>query len=301
VGDVIALGAYAADRRALPWMRCLVGVSIVVAASRLPAKNHLTFESGRSRTVGSMSNTYQIADAARRSGFAASTLRYYEEIGLLRPAGRTAGGYRAYDDADLDRLAFIGRAKQLGCTLDEIAELLVAWEGQRCEPVQNRLRQLVDSKLDDAERRSAELTAFTAQLQQAAATLGIHTPSGACDADCGCLAPAAAPVMVTLGRAATSEVPIACTLSAADTEQRLAEWKDVLSHVRARRIISSGLRLEFDATAPVGAIATLAAAEQECCAFFDFTLRVDRDGIALEVGAPADAAPMLHDVFGGMG
>ena len=247
-----------------------------------------------------MSSTYQIADAARRSGFAASTLRYYEEIGLLRPAGRTSGGYRAYDDVDLDRLAFIRRAKQLGCTLDEIAELLVAWEGQRCEPVQNRLRQLVNCKLDDAERRSAELAAFTAQLQQASATLGIHTPTGACDADCGCMAPAGAPVIVTLGRTPKPDVPIACSLSAADTEQRLAEWRDVLGHVRERRIISSGFRLEFDAGAPVGAIATLAAAEQECCAFFDFTLRVSRDGIALEVGAPAEASSMLHDVFGGV-
>jgi MerR family copper efflux transcriptional regulator len=153
-----------------------------------------------------MSSTYQIADTARRSGFSASTLRYYEEIGLLRPAGRTPGGYRAYDDADLQRLSFISRAKQLGCTLDEIAELLVAWEGQRCEPVQSRLHQLVIRKLDDAERRRAELAAFVAQLQQAAATLGLHTPSGACDAGCGCLAPPNAPVMVTLGRVPASDV-----------------------------------------------------------------------------------------------
>lgn len=246
-----------------------------------------------------MSSTYKIADAARRSGFAASTLRYYEDIGLLRPAGRTAGGYRAYDDADLNRLAFIGRAKQLGCTLDEIAELLVAWEGQRCEPVQSRLRELVNRKLDDAERRSAELAAFTAQLHQAASTLGIHTPAGACDADCGCMAPSGAPAMVTLGRAAKPEVPVACTLAAADTEQRLADWHEVLSHVRQRRITASGLRLEFDVGAPVGAIATLAAAEQECCAFFVFALRVDRDGVVLEVGAPPEAVSMLHGMFGG--
>ena len=246
-----------------------------------------------------MSSTYQIADAARRSGFAASTLRYYEQIGLVRPAGRTLSGYRAYDDADLDRLAFISRAKQLGCTLNEIAELLVAWEGQRCEPVQNRLRQLVNSKLDDAARRSAELAAFTAQLHHAASTLGMHTPSGACDADCGCMTAINAPVAVTFGRTLKPEVPIACTLAAADTKQRLADWQEVLSHVRERRTTSSGLRLEFDASAPVGAIATLAAAEQQCCTFFDFTLHVDRYGITLEVGAPPEAASILRDVFGG--
>ena len=166
--------------------------------------------------------------------------------------------------------------------------------------MQSRLSQLVNSKLDDAERRRAELAAFTAQLQQAASTLGIHTPSGACDADCGCMAPTGSPVMVTLGQAPKSEVPPACTLGAADMKPRVADWQEVLSHVRTRRAISSGLRLEFDVGAPVGAIAMLAAAEHECCAFFDFTLRFDRDGIALEVGAPAEAAAMLHDVFGGV-
>lgn len=149
-----------------------------------------------------MSTTYQIADAAQRSGFSASTLRYYEEIGLARPAGRTAGGYRTYDDTDLERLAFISRAKQLGCTLDEIAELLVAWDGRRCDPVQARLRELVRIKLADAAVRSAELAAFTAQLQHAAATLAGPTSAGACNTDCGCLPASTAPVLVTLGRTA---------------------------------------------------------------------------------------------------
>lgn len=66
-----------------------------------------------------MSVTYQIAEVARRSGFSPSTLRYYEDIGLLPPAARTEGGYRAYDDGSLARLAFIARAKQLGCTLEQ--------------------------------------------------------------------------------------------------------------------------------------------------------------------------------------
>ena len=60
---------------------------------------------------------------AHRSGFSAATLRYYEEIGLLPEASRTPAGYRLYDDRTLDRLAFISRAKQLGCSLDEITDL----------------------------------------------------------------------------------------------------------------------------------------------------------------------------------
>lgn len=64
-----------------------------------------------------MTSTYQIKDVADRTGFSAATLRYYEQIGLLAPVGRTGAGYRCYNDETLDHLAFIGRAKNLGCTL----------------------------------------------------------------------------------------------------------------------------------------------------------------------------------------
>ena len=133
----------------------------------------------------------------------------------------------------------------------------------------------------DAARRSAEPAAFTAQLHQVASTLVIHNPSGACDAHCGCMAATASPVAVTLGRTPRTEAPISCTLGAADIKKRCADWQDVLSHLRARHTVSSGLGLGFDASAPAGAIAPLAATEQERCTLFDFTLRVDRDGIAL--------------------
>ena len=76
-----------------------------------------------------MPATYKIAEVARRSGFNTSTLRYYEALGLVPPAGRTSAGYRLYDDSSLARLAFVSRAKQLGCTLEEITELATAWDG----------------------------------------------------------------------------------------------------------------------------------------------------------------------------
>jgi hypothetical protein len=88
-------------------------------------------------------------------------------------------------------------------------------------------------------------------------------------------------------------------LGAADTEQRRTDWDDVLRHVRERHATPSGVRLEFHDTAPVDAIAALAVAEQECCAFFAFTLTIDRRGVALEVNAPATASVILQDVFGG--
>ena len=81
------------------------------------------------------STTYKINEVAKRSGFTPATLRYYEEVGLVPLPTRTEAGYRMYDDRALERLAFIARAKQLGCTLEETADLVVAWEGGQCGPI----------------------------------------------------------------------------------------------------------------------------------------------------------------------
>lgn len=116
-------------------------------------------------------STYTIGEAAQRSGFSASALRYYEGIGLVDPATRTDAGYRVYDDRALNRLAFISRAKRLGCSLEEITDLVGVWDGERCGPVQRRFHDLVTAKLADAERQIAELAALTGQLRHAAALL----------------------------------------------------------------------------------------------------------------------------------
>jgi MerR family copper efflux transcriptional regulator len=130
---------------------------------------------------------YQIKDIASRSGFSAATLRYYEDIGLLPESTRTPAGYRLYDDRTIERLAFIARAKQVGCTLDEIADLSLAWDGGQCGPVQDRLRSLVAAKLAGAQQQIVELMTLTAELQRAAATLELHRPDGPCDDQCGCV------------------------------------------------------------------------------------------------------------------
>jgi MerR family transcriptional regulator, copper efflux regulator len=134
-----------------------------------------------------MTTRWKIKEIADASGFTAATLRYYEQIGLLPEASRSSAGYRLYDPRTLDRLAFIARAKQLGCSLDEITGLTTAWDGGQCGPVQDQLRQLVAGKIEAAQRQIAELATFIADLQQAATALDRHRPDGACDADCGCL------------------------------------------------------------------------------------------------------------------
>ena len=246
--------------------------------------------------------TYTIGQVAERTGFSSSALRFYERHELLAPVARTDAGYRLYDDSSLARLGFIDRAKQLGCTLEEIADLAALWEADDCGPVQARLHELVTAKITDAQRRTAELTRFTAQLETAAAHLGGDPTDGPCCTGCACLtdpedAPEVGSISVELGR--RSDPAVACTLPAADMAGRLDDWLGVLSHVTEReQLADGGLRLSLDSTVPLDELARLAAAEQGCCAFFGFAITVDGRGVALEVRAPEDAADIVTAVFG---
>lgn len=130
--------------------------------------------------------TYTIGEVADATGFSTSALRYYEGIGLVAPAARTAAGYRVYDDGTLTRLAFIARAKHLGCTLDEITDLVAVWDGA-CEPVQKRFHDLVTTKLAETQRQIAELIALQGQLRDAATQLAGPTPEGPCGGECACI------------------------------------------------------------------------------------------------------------------
>jgi MerR family transcriptional regulator, copper efflux regulator len=242
----------------------------------------------------------RIAEVSRRSGFTPATLRYYEEIGVLPPPARTDGGYREYDEGTLERLAFVARAKQLGCTLEEITDLSVAWEGGRCGPVQDRLRTLVSAKLADAESRLVELVTLTSELQRAAAALERHRPDGPCDDRCGCTTTGEPTdtAIALLPPSAAGGSAIACTLSAESMPGRLEEWHRLLAFVTARSAIDGGVRLELDARAPLDDVIRLTTAEHDCCRFFSFTLTVDGRGLGLEVRAPEDALPVVQAMFG---
>ena len=246
----------------------------------------------------------QVADA---SGFTTATLRLYEEIGLLPEASRTPAGYRMYDQRTLDRLAFIARAKKLGCSLDEITGLTTAWDGGQCGPIQDELRRLVAAKIIAAQQQLVELMTFTSELQHAATALERHRPDGACDTDCGCVSepvdtesvPATIhAVSLTAKPTVAGEPPIACTLSAGSMKGRIVDWQSLIAHVARREPIDDGVRSVFAPSVPTTDLMRLVVAEQDCCQFFRFAITVDTRGVALEVRAPEGALPIVESMFG---
>lgn len=103
-----------------------------------------------------------IGDASTRSGVSAKMIRYYEQIGLIPPAARTASGYRDYADPDIHMLRFIARARDLGFSISEITELLDLWR--------NKDRHSADVKAL-AQARVRDLRHKIAHLQDMADTL----------------------------------------------------------------------------------------------------------------------------------
>jgi DNA-binding transcriptional MerR regulator len=105
--------------------------------------------------------TLTIGKAARQAGMGIDTVRYYERAGLLPAAPRTPAGYRLYTGQDVERLHFIRRAKRLGFSLEEIAELLRlnAGQGGRAQ-----VRQLAQRRLDDLDQKLRELGAIRSAL-----------------------------------------------------------------------------------------------------------------------------------------
>jgi DNA-binding transcriptional MerR regulator len=88
----------------------------------------------------------KIGELSRRTGIAASALRYYEEVGLITPVAR-AGGSRVYTDDILDRLAVISAAKDAGFTIAEIRQLINEFKGSKWRKLaQRKLGEIVQSQ-----------------------------------------------------------------------------------------------------------------------------------------------------------
>ena len=100
-------------------------------------------------------STFTIGEVARRARVGIDTVRYYERSRLLPPPPRRASGYREYEAADVRRLNFIRRAKDVGFTLEEIRELL-ALSGDRERGVRG-IKTRAETRLAGIEARIREL------------------------------------------------------------------------------------------------------------------------------------------------
>ena len=115
----------------------------------------------------------RIGILAGRTGTTVPTIRYYEAIGLLRPAARQSGGQRTYDDQDVRRLAFIRRCREFDFSIEEVRSLLSLLQDRGSPCV--KARDLATARLHDLRRRLTELKA----LERAIVSLVTN-----CDAEC---------------------------------------------------------------------------------------------------------------------
>jgi DNA-binding transcriptional MerR regulator len=114
--------------------------------------------------------TMHIGELAERTGLSLRTIRHYDEIGILKPAGRTDGGFRLYTSEDESRLLLIRRMKPLGYTLEETGALLEVIDGLDADPddatLQDRLQRLRSEAEDRRNRLRAQLAAADEFLEQ---------------------------------------------------------------------------------------------------------------------------------------
>lgn len=117
-----------------------------------------------------------IGDIARRTGLPPKTIRYYEEIGLIRPA-RDANGYRVFRDSDAHKLAFLGRARALGFSIEDCRTLLALYEDEARASAD--VKRVAQEHLGQIEEKIAQLQAMRATLNDL-----VHACAGDNRPDC---------------------------------------------------------------------------------------------------------------------
>lgn len=104
-----------------------------------------------------------ISQAASRAGLPVKTLRYYEEIDLIKPA-RMSNGYRDYSITDVHKLAFLGRARSLGFSVETCRSLLHLYNDK--ERASADVKQLATTHLDEINAKLVELTEMRDTLSE---------------------------------------------------------------------------------------------------------------------------------------
>ncbi|WP_268751086.1 MULTISPECIES: Cu(I)-responsive transcriptional regulator [unclassified Acidovorax] len=104
-----------------------------------------------------------IGEAARSAGISARMVRHYESLGLLAAVARTDSGYRQYTQADVHTLHFIRRSRDLGFSMEEIAELLALWHDR--SRASSQVKRIAQAHIDDLSERIASMQAMQRSLQ----------------------------------------------------------------------------------------------------------------------------------------
>lgn len=107
-----------------------------------------------------------IGQAAEQSGVSAKMIRYYEQIGLIPPPGRTDSNYRVYSADEVHVLRFIKRARTLGFSVEETATLLALWQDKSRASAE--VKEIANSHISALETKIAELEGMVKTLRHLA-------------------------------------------------------------------------------------------------------------------------------------
>ena len=215
----------------------------------------------------------------------ASTVRFYERSGLLSPARRGRNGYRVFDESALDELVFVQRAKGIGMSLEDIADLVAAWPTGKCQSLQARLRAYLAGRIGEVHQQQAELGAFERQLQTVLGRLAAHDPGPEqcgrgcyCEADFDLSAQDAAPDGGLAG----------CSLDSDALADRISQWQQPAATATSVEQTSAAVRLVLP-PGMIASVAALCAAETACCPQTRFLLEVTASQLILAIEAQGNA------------
>lgn len=105
-----------------------------------------------------------IGNIAKLTGMPVKTIRYYADIDLVKPCERSTAGYRRYDEASINKLVFVRRAREFGFSIDECRELLGLYENKKRTSAD--VKKLAMTRLRDIERKQEELQALHEELSR---------------------------------------------------------------------------------------------------------------------------------------